>query len=634
MTIIKKLSPQEAQKIAAGETVERPFNVVKELVENALDASATHIVICITDGGKKMIRVTDNGVGMDSEDARACFERHATSKITHCDDLDTLDTFGFRGEALASIAAVSKTTLLTRQAGAPHACKIVMDYGVCAQETIAAAPVGTDFLVEDMFANIPARKKFLKQKETEYRHILQYVHATCMSNPMVHITLQNESTTMINCPPVAHAVDRFSQLWGFSDATTIESSTSKDGMITVSGALVPTQRYRYDQQGIFIFVNNRWIRNYKINNAIFKGYGPHLPPGKYPYVIISITLPPNMVDVNIHPRKEEVLLQPQRQVEQLVEHAVKATLEQQTSNAIRVQPLGYMSSSQEPTVSAFPVNRPAHAYVPYDFGAPVEQSADALLLKNPIHEHKAPSSYYSTPHTPFMTPPSVHSSTDEYRYNAKIFNNDAPHSFEQILAVEKNKIEGVIIGQYHKTYILIEREDGLYLVDQHAAHERILYESYATVADTMEPISLLFPISLSFAAPDIIDTLISYQSLFAAYHIVFEQQAPTTIIITALPPSINKAVSVESIFHDALSWIKEYSTLEKDEMMRVVHEKLRAQLACKAAVKAGDVLTVEMMQSLIEDLAHTNNRFMCPHGRPTGYLIPLLEIEKKFRRKT
>ncbi len=612
MPKIVQLPPYEAQKIAAGQVVERPANVVKELVENSIDAGATTISITIEDGGKKFIRITDNGCGMDQQDAKLCFVKHATSKITSVDELPSLTSFGFRGEALASIAAVSKVTLLTKISGQTEGVKVLAQEGEFTI-TPAASRQGTDIIVEDLFYNVPARAKFLKKRETETRHIMFTVQAMAFAYPPIHLQLFVDGKQLLNCPAQETMLQRCAQVWDGTTAKHMISmeATRSDKGISLCGAISNHQWFRYDRSGIFFLVNNRWVSNLNLGRSLLKGYNNVIPQGRYPMAAISIIINPALIDVNSHPRKEEIIFAHPRTVEQLVHETVKIALEKHVSKHIKknislYQPQYQPSNDQQEaqsfsfTPASFSADtKNSLSFESYSMEARSGDSADMLL------------SFESSP------APATHLMQEKITPPTSIVAQNESHT---------------IIGQFGKTYILIEQQEGLYLVDQHAAHERILYEQFAKRFSDIPTINLIFPQMITISSNDL-ETIEPHLSLFAEHGIAIELFSKNQLIIQTTPVHL-KAAPLQELVEQAIGWIKELSSIDKEQFHNALHEKLRAQMACKAAVKAGDTLSIEQMHELIKDLHETPNRFSCPHGRPTGWMMTTHDIEKKFRRKT
>ena len=342
MPKIKQLSAHEAQKIAAGEVVERPANIVKELIENAIDAQATKIMVYLEDSGKKLIRIIDSGYGMSPDDAQLCFAQHATSKITSVNQLQTINTFGFRGEALGSIAAISKVTLITKEKDTPEGTKVLIEGSKVKEKQTIGCATGTDIAVRNLFYNIPARQKFLKKAQTEWRHIQQLFQAFCFSYPSIHFMLYSEGKLVYNCPPTDNLTSRCMQVWENNNTQhmlTINTSHDHDNL-TIEGTISNHQHYRYDRSGIFFFVNHRWVKNFQLSKSLLKGYLNVIPQGRYPLAVINISIDPTVIDINIHPRKEEVKFMHPRRVEQLIQKAVKEALENNLSSHIK-QPVTF-----------------------------------------------------------------------------------------------------------------------------------------------------------------------------------------------------------------------------------------------------------------------------------------------------
>lgn len=605
MARIKQLSPQEAQKIAAGEVVERPANVVKELVENSLDAGSTRIDIYIEDAGKKLIRVVDNGSGMSSEDAYLCFKHHATSKITHVDQLYNLATFGFRGEALSSIAAVSNITLTTKEIDSPVGIQFNLEQLQARNEQSITCNHGTDIAIADLFYNVPARKKFLKSNDTEWRQIQLLFQAFCLDYKSIHFSLYHNNSLVYNCPPAADLSTRISQLYDHTIAAQLIPIHYEYNGIQLEGVISSHTYGRYDRSALFFLVNKRWVKNHILGKALLKGYANVLPPDKYPLACLHITLDHAQVDINIHPRKEEVQFLHPRIVEQTIQTAVKEGLEKhlsaQLKKAVTLQP----APKNNVPFNAIPAQMPAR-FVPLP--PPPNISSPEFT-----REYTAPEIKMTAP---FVAPQPVAEQIS--------FTQSAP-------GMAPTLTEFHIIGQLHKTYILIEEKEGLFIVDQHAAHERILYEQFASRFEQVPTIPLLFPTVITITDRELA-MLERHHTLFKDNHLIIEQIGSQQIMVQAVPVHL-KEINLEELIRQALGWIEEHEQLEERLLYQKVNEKLHAQMACKAAVKAGDILTQTQMQKLLTDLQTVANRFTCPHGRPTGWNISLYEIEKKFKRK-
>lgn len=601
--VIRKLPAHEAQKIAAGEVVERPAHILKELLENSIDAGATKIVISVYDGGKAGISITDNGSGMDAHDARICFERHTTSKTSSFDDLSTLTTFGFRGEALASICSVSKVTLTTRTTHAEHALQLSLEGGTLVKEQPVAHAIGTSIVIKDIFYNVPVRKKFLKATTTEWNHISSLFKAFCGVYPHIHFVLHHNDQLVLNCPPATTILERARQLFEEPVIKHLQPlTTSITADCTIQGFISSAHYYRYDRQGIYLFVNNRWVKNYELSRALLKGYANALAPSTYPCAFITINVDPLLVDINVHPKKEEVVFLHPRKIEQQVTAAVKATLEAHLSQQL-----------QRPVTLAQPQHQP-----PQPWHTPHPASPFIGTLQ--------PHQFMSKKHIdPILPEQQLVQPTAPLEQLPVAFTDTQETYLEQ-----QQQIPYTLIGQLHKTYLIIEHPDGMLLIDQHAAHERILYEQYKTRFDLHERVQLLFPLTVALQ-PNERTLLEPYLPLLEQHGFSATFFAADTLVISATPV-FAKSVNMQELVREMLGWITEETGILPADIFKKITEKLRAQLACKAAVKAGDQLTEEKMQELLKTLASTDNRFSCPHGRPTHWLLSTRDIEKKFKR--
>ncbi len=599
MSKIHKLAPEEARKIAAGEVAERPANVVKELVENSLDAGATEVSLFIEDGGKKLIRIVDNGFGMSKEDAYLCIEHHATSKITSVNDLATITTFGFRGEALSSISAVCKMTLSTKEADKDVGISLTIKGGSVVDESVKALNTGTDIALADLFYNVPARQKFLKSKETEWRAIVQLFHAFCLSYKGVTFKLSHNGRQIYTIPQAESLEARISQIFEPALKRTIllaEAKHEKMGL-SLTVACSPSDYTRFDRSQIFCFVNNRWVKNYKLAQALIKGYQGMLPPQKYPAGVLFITLDAEFVDINIHPRKEEVQFLHPRIIQGLIEQTVKDKLEESQQKLFRpAQPIFHQQKQpvvQQPVKEITPLPFITKPEIPPK-ETPTLESQDAFL--------KAVTPYFSE--------------------------EQAPMPEQQQLIV--NDINYRLIGQVHTTYILIEIEKSLVYIDQHAAHERIMYERLKAQFEAVARVRLLFPQAIHLTKSDI-DLLEPHFDLLSDFGITAQRTSDTELVISETPLFV-KNQSLDDCIKQAIAVLHEHQYLDKSELQKIIQERIHALLSCKAAVKAGDTLSQEEMNNLINELYSIKNKLTCPHGRPTIWEFKINDLEKKFKR--
>lgn len=672
MPRIKQLPPEEAQKIAAGEVIERPANVVKELIENSLDAGATRITLYIEKAGKKLIRIVDDGCGMDEIDARACFAHHATSKISTVHDLHSINTFGFRGEALSSIASVSHITLITKAVDAEYATKIELSEARILSQEKASAPNGTDISIRDILFNVPVRKKFLKTDDTEWRHILHLVHAVALSRRDIHITLYHDGKQILNCPPVTDYLARAAQLWDADLAQAMISCSATERGITIEGMVSDHTTYRYDRNAIYFFVNGRWIKNYTLSRALMKAYANAIPASQFPTASLMITIDPAQIDVNIHPRKEEVQFLHPKIVEQVIEVAVKSALEKRLSAILDRRVQIAPRSMEMPFVDTPPFTQEVHrtsSYVPYDFdpSEPAFSNAFAEFSATPIRDisilpNRNPSDFAkatpdkqalrhisidndrNTQGDPSTTlrmsedqanPEPFGSSSDSMSHEQKLTPPFVPSSAsvsrdEQTIAVSKDETAHAVLGIYDKTYIMLSTENGILFVDQHAAHERILYEQFRARFANTAIITLMFPHALTLPR-ETLDMLEPHLDLLNENGIHCKRQSETTLTITATPVYLKNA-SLKELIDEIITNISELGTTDSREIKKNLQEKVHAKMACSAAVKAGDELSPEQIQKLLSDFSKTENRSTCPHGRPTSWLLNHDDIVKKFQR--
>ena len=616
MLKIKKLPLHEIQKIAAGEVVERPANVVKELIENSLDAGAMRITIVIEEGGKNLIRVIDNGCGMTPDDARMSIVHHATSKITGISDLESSTTYGFRGEALSAIISVSHCTITTKETSSLEGTRLTLHDGSILREEIVACQPGTDIIVKNLFYNVPARRKFLKTTATEWRALLTLVQAYCLAYPSCHITLQHDDTIILNCVPTDSPKTRFDQLFTLSTTPTIltcsfgNTSTSA----SLSGLISDPQYTRYDRSMFFLFVNKRWIKNTKLGHAIMQGYGKVLPPGKFPIACIFIEIDQHSIDINIHPRKEEVqFLHPHK-----IEHALKTMIADRL-NEYRSDQLGPPSKATYPQShrsAALPTFSNAYETSPIDPGYQSLQTVKNFtvdtkdfidIIEKKLVARQETTSAFDTSRTAQAQVDATNDEQQPIMYNYHL------------------------IGQLHATYILLETDQGLVIIDQHAAHERILYEQFIERFTNIPRIALIFPHIMTVSQRDR-SILLQYIDLFTQHGIIMDQKGEHQFVISELPVHA-KEYNIEEFIHAIIGWIHELNNMDGSTFFKNIHERIRTQMACKAAIKAGDTLSIAQMHELITHLNITNNRLTCPHGRPTSWLLALSDIERTFKRK-
>lgn len=621
MPKIQILSIHEAQKIAAGEVVERPASVIKELLENALDAEATQITVTLEDGGKKLIRVVDNGHGMSPEDAHLSIGLHATSKIRSVDEVATLQTFGFRGEALAALAAASRMTLITKESTTHEGIKLTIEQGIVIHEEPVAAQTGTIVEASDLFYSIPARQKFLKKRDTETRKIQHLFNAVCIAHPALHAKLYADGTLLAHYLPANDVYRRCTDIVQFHTNGVLLSLCDTISGIELTGVVGDHQNSKYDRTGIMVFVNKRWVKNTQLSRAVIRAYTNVLPPGRFPIAVIILTIPGTDIDVNVHPRKEEVQFMHPTRVEGLIYRAIKKALDDRVTALVsNTKPVvrmahahhGYDVPIKNTPLQSFPL-RDRNYTIPF-FTNVSEIDKSSIIAKAPV------------PTIPSYTPSVAVPQAVGIQDQATAQQPTPVH--EQSAKFVEQEIQ--IIGQLFSTYILVETGEGMLLVDQHAAHEAILYEQFALRFYEVATVQLLFPEIIELAAHEW-EILEPYIDILHDNGIALEQFGSTQIRVTATPVHC-KHTLIEELIRSMIVLIHEYSALDRATLVDIIHKKMRAQMACKAAVKAGDILDQNQMKDLLKNLQKTENRLTCPHGRPTCWLISRYEIEKKFKR--
>lgn len=662
---IHQLSPQQAQQIAAGEVVERPANIVKELLENSLDAGATTITLHIEKAGKKLIRITDDGCGMSREDALLCFSRHATSKLTSVDELMNLDTFGFRGEALASISSVSVTTLTTKTSAddTPLGTRVIYEHGIKTSVEDVACPIGTTIEVADLFATIPVRKTFLKQDETEWNQIMAVITGLALTYQDRSLKVFKDGSLFLNAPKVTSLRDRITQLWGHNLSQQLTEVTA-EGAIHITGLISQPPFARYGSQQVVFFVNNRLVKNSDLRKAILKGYKQSLPPGKFPAACLFITTDSKSVDVNIHPRKEEVRFTKPGIITRTIQEAITEALERGLTQRLGGAPPTLHSGGQAHAGPARKARHPgptsAHSAVSIEPGPSYKLSSaeqphtdnpappvlDFARLPEPFDEeappqHKAESSVTAPRQNHVrddnleqnLVTPGLNRDEDPAIHSAQPSGSiEQPHT-----TIQKTMAEEIpttpsfrVIGQLFATYIIIELNDELILVDQHAAHERILYHQFAHTFSGKEGTQLLFPQQVTLSEHGV--ALVNeHADFFADQGIQLHQAGPTSIAITSAPPKLQNSLS--ELIHDSADFMIEHESLDRELFSRELNEHVHSHMSCKAAIRAGDRLDHDVMEKLVEQLMKTPNRFMCVHGRPTMLPFQRADLEKQFRRR-
>ncbi|HKZ21665.1 MAG TPA: DNA mismatch repair endonuclease MutL [candidate division Zixibacteria bacterium] len=586
MNQIKILSEELINKIAAGEVVERPASVVKELVENSVDAQATQIEIETREGGRKLIRVVDNGRGMDSADVKLAFSRHATSKISSAEDLFNISSLGFRGEALPSIASVSKVEIVTKTKDSANGTKLLIDSGEIKEAKDTPANIGTIVSVYDLFYNTPARRKFLKSEVTENRHIIDLVTNFALAYPSVSFKLKIDNREVLNLNSTATLSQRVREVVGKETFLKMLEIKKEPNEVQVGGFLGKPEVSKASRGEIRFFVNGRIISNRSLLHAVQLGYGELLPKGKYPLIYLFLEVTPHLVDVNVHPQKLEVRFANERQVHDLVYLAIKKTL-----SSTMVMPV-YEAVGEKTLLPTMGGERPG-------------------LVRESLENYISKSSSVETQQKTILK---------------EIFDR----KFEpEIVPTEKTEDYYGITNfwQLANTYILAAVKESLIVMDQHTAHERILYEEATKNLTSKKPAvqQLLFPQSLELTP---LEFSFFDENLAVWEELGFEVKplGGKTVVVSGVPSGIRNKNS-GNFFKEILTDLSANFKPGNDRIKAIT-----STFACKAAVKAGDKLTTEEMNSLFDRLFATENPYICPHGRPTLIRIPIEEINHKFGR--
>ncbi len=590
---VRVLPEEIASKIAAGEVVQRPESVVKELIENAIDAGAKSIEIEVRDAGKSFIRVSDDGDGMAEEDALLAFQEHATSKIASYQDLENVSTLGFRGEALHSIAAVSQVEIKTRTVADDTAAYLRINGGKAEKVSKSAHNVGTTIIVKNLFFNTPARRNFMKGTPTEFRHIYQTVSRYAIAFPEIRFVLQSGDEVVLRAKSTTIA-ERLNEVFGDKFTDSLVGFDEDYDHLKVSGYLGKpkyTKRTRGEQ---FLFLNKRFVLSKAINHAVFSAYENLIEKGDFPFFAIFIEVPPNEVDVNVHPSKLEVKFRDERSIYGAVRSAThSALLKSDLVPELTVAGESGKFSSRTTTETSrggfVPVifsSRSAHGQIED------ERIADAV---DPLFALRLPQSRTT--------------------------------ESGQSMGGEVVESSAGAIYQLHNKYIISQITTGLLVVDQHAAHERIIYERTLKRFDAegQNTQQLLFPISMNL---DVADLTLVEEIMPDLNKMGFSVKVFSggTVVLDGVPVDL-KPGRENTILTEI---VEDY---KRDNDLRLTpREKLCKTFACKAAVKAGDYLTVEEMESLLDQLFKAEVPYVCPHGRPVLLKIPLLELDKKFGR--
>lgn len=637
MSEIRILPDEISNRIAAGEVVERPASVVKELVENSIDAGASSISIRIEGAGRKLISIVDNGGGMDADDALLCFEPHATSKISTSEQINRITTMGFRGEAIPSIASIARVRLLTRREDALEGCEVVVEGGRFITSSPAGCAPGTEISVRDLFFNTPARRKFLRTERTEEKHISDIICMLALANSSVAFDLSFNGVKSFTSPAADSAFPRIREFLGktMSDAL-IPVDYEKAGIV-VSGYIARhgfTRKSRKEQR---VFLNARPVEAQEIYRGLRNGYESLVMKGSYPPVVLFLSMSPERVDINVHPAKREVRFRESALLASVVAEAVRNTLRKVPSPTVSITPeLSLNSILRGASVDYQPPTMEQTVLPRFDNDVPIPEILPEIPFDSSSDEYIANSPQVSASHGEPIPGGADSESGDlavaptESRGEIANF-ADIPENPSDNRGIPSSVAEDFalkIIGFLDETYILAASESGLVVIDQHAAHERVMFEKLMREAESSTPNSqrLLIPVTLDFSASEVAFLKKSAEALDSLGFEV-EPFGRNTVIIHAIPAALSEN-DAESLISDILSTL-----MEEGRAVSKPDKAAVATAACRRAVKAHDSLTHDEAAALIAQMGRCKLPYSCPHGRPTIISISYKELEKRFGRK-
>ncbi len=712
---IRQLTPDVAAKIAAGEVVERPASVVKELIENSIDAASTQIRVDLTNGGLQLIRVTDNGCGIPVDELALALSRHATSKVADIDDLEHIRTLGFRGEALASIAAVADVTLLSRQRESEQGAQVSASNGQISEASAAASSPGTTLTVRNLFSAVPARLKFLKSRHTEISHSLHMLEQYALAYPEIRFSVFSEGKQLFATPGDGQLMSVLIELYGLQIAEQMVPISSLDGRDddperpVVTGYTSHPSCYKSTRQHISFFVNRRWVLSRMLTSAVEEGYHSLLLAGRHPIAVVNIQMDPALLDVNVHPAKTEIRFLRERRVYAAVLRAVRNGLLQEPAMPQWSGNVGIESSSVTPAttnlsntvletdesgvqevsvtngddqdtsghvVSPFPRDNPWLTVTEEETGTkpPLlsrlwqshvrngEQVANGEVGKteqtgesresgkkaNAVPENSQDITDFSKNSQKFqdevITVPESSPNVAEiptFPENSQIVQHAVPEfshvsQLSQVSQESEHLPKLRVVGQLSQSYIVTEGEDGMYLIDQHAAHERILLERMVAALQARTPISqlLLSPVQLALA-PSEMEAIEEHMAELEHIGFRLQLEEGSTVLVEALPNVFARQVNARSL-HELLADVTDIDSDGQSGQSghsETWEEHALANVACKAAIKQNYFLTVSEMREMIEQLGQTKAPFSCCHGRPTMIHFSLPALAREFERR-
>ena len=641
MPKILQLSQHVANLIAAGEVVERPASVVKELLENAVDAGASQVTVEIRDGGMTFLRVTDNGCGMSAEDAATAFLRHATSKLRTAEDLAAIGTLGFRGEALAAIASVSRIDLLTKTAGAISGISLHLEAGNITEQTEAGCPDGTTIIIRDLFFNTPARMKFMKSDTAEGTKVTGAVQLQALAHPEVAFRFIRDGKQILSTPGTGDLEAAVYCVYGRECANMIRVESKWDNC-TVTGFVSKPTDARPSRSLQTFFVNDRPVKSRLLIAAVEEAYRNQIMVGKFPACVLHVKLSPGAVDVNVHPAKTEVKFLSEKAVFDCVHYGVLGALNK-TPDRPQMQ---FKPAPQPAPVSQAPASQPkpevthkqqnffrtmtaqeykAFAGAIQDAPQPKPEAAAATVqsLHMPLRQPVTPP---PLPEATAVAPAPIPETVPEPILPPAPVTPEVPEEPEQTALPMPEVAPWRLVGELYRSYILVEQGDEAFLIDKHAAHERILFEKLKANQEAITAQALLTPIPVSLSA-EYCGELLNNQSLLEELGFEVEEFGGNTVLLRQIPMDLSPedaAQTVEALAADLVSGRKERKDTVRDEILHTV--------ACKAAIKAGWKNDQRELLALVETVMADDNLKYCPHGRPICISLSKKQLEKQFKR--
>lgn len=611
-SVINILDDYTANRIAAGEVVERPASVVKELVENSIDALSSSITVYLEDGGKQLIKVVDNGCGMCRDDIVLCLQRHATSKIASADDLDSIATLGFRGEAIPSIASVSQMEIISKPAYESSGVIVEIEAGRINNLQHIGAPDGTTFSISNLFFNTPARLKFLKTSQTELGHITDIISSFALAYPNIFFKLIHNGKEVLTSPATGVRLNSIYNVMGKDIAKKMIEISFETQVMQVNGYVASPEINRNTRRDQTFFVNGRPIRSRTISHALEQAFKGLIQPGRYPLAVLFINMEPQLVDVNVHPTKAEVKFTSEHEVHSAVHRAVNDAL---------------MKGAAAPSISNNIRQTSSDLNLRPDYIPPVQNTISFTDI-SAQHDPNVSFRDYLDQRKQQLT---AQSDADPFaNTNQGVPMEESPVPEASFDAVRTVRLSGVrVIGQAKNTYILSECDDGVLIIDQHVAHERVLYDRMirsSAESDTYIQ-RLIIPLTLSFSAREAAIIKHRLKDIIKS-GFELEDFGQNTYVLRGVPANIPSADAEKTL----KEMIEELLDLSTSKHLLVKADQVLITASCKMAVKAGEKLAQQEMEKLIEDLLKCDNPFVCPHGRPIIVSLSKWELDRKFRR--